>query len=176
MHGRMMFRCDPSARVCGALSAVTSTPARYRTGKSEGPVAWDVAIIRMTACRPSDRAAERYISGCAALLVELPSSSRPLCWRRGREFEPIIEPEHRCRHAGTDKRRKFDHDVMSLIRRARLRSRRTCWAGCLMIVSYGSSPGSSLASRSPLHHRCGAQRPRVGWANHDAPQGRDHPT
>ena len=40
-------------------------------------------MIRMTACRPSDRAAERYISGCAALLVELPSSSRSLCRRRG---------------------------------------------------------------------------------------------
>ncbi len=65
--------------------------------------------------------------------------------------------------------------AMSLIRRARLRSQWTCRAGCLMMVSYGSFPGRSLALRSPLHHRCGARKPRVGWANHDATKRRNHP-
>jgi len=80
----MTFRCRRSGRGCGAASAITSAPMLGRTGKNDGTGCLGHGDDQDDTLPPSRPGyAERYISRCAALLVELLSSTRSLCRRRG---------------------------------------------------------------------------------------------
>jgi len=54
--GLMTSRCRPSGPGCGVASAATSAPMPDRTGTNEATGCLGRGDVRMTACRPPDRA------------------------------------------------------------------------------------------------------------------------